>query len=88
MERIEEKIIVHNPNGLHARPASLFVQIASKYNSSIKLEKDGEVVDGKSIIAILSLGIQKGTEVKVIIEGEDAQEALKEIKELLEKRDD
>lgn len=88
MERIDQKIIVHNPNGLHARPAALFVQIANKYNACVKLEKNGEVIDAKSIIAILSLGINKGAEVRVIVEGEDAQEAFSELKEFLEKSDD
>ncbi len=83
MERIEEEIIVSNPHGLHARPAALLVQIANKFDSKILLEKEGETVDGKSIIAILSLGVNRGAPLKLIIEGVDAKEAFAEIKEFL-----
>ena len=87
MERIEKEVVVNNPQGLHARPAALFVQIAQGFNSSVKLEKDGRIVDGKSIIAVLSLGINKGAKVKLIIEGEDAKEAFSQLKNFLEKDD-
>ncbi|MFA6281538.1 MAG: HPr family phosphocarrier protein [Candidatus Omnitrophota bacterium] len=83
MERIEEEIIVNSPHGLHARPAALLVQIASKFDSKVMLEKDGEAVDGKSIIAILSLGVNPGSTLKIIVEGVDAQEAFSELKEFL-----
>lgn len=85
MERIEKEVIVNNPQGLHARPAALFVQIAQGFDSSVKLEKDGRIVDGKSIIAVLSLGVNKGAKVKLIVEGEDAKEAFSQLKEFLEK---
>jgi phosphocarrier protein len=88
MERLEEQIIVDNPHGLHARPAALFVQIAGKFDSSVMLEKDGELVDGKSIIAILSLGVNKGMGIKLIVEGLDAMQAFKELKNFLEKNND
>ena len=87
MERIEKEVVVNNPQGLHARPAALFVQIAQGFDSSVKLEKDGRVVDGKSIIAVLSLGINKGAKVKLIVEGEDAEEAFSQLKNFLEKDD-
>ena len=85
MERIEKEVIVNNSQGLHARPAALFVQIAQGFDSSVKLEKDGRIVDGKSIIAVLSLGISKGVKVRLIIEGEDAKEAFSQLKNFLEK---
>ncbi|MBN2483782.1 MAG: HPr family phosphocarrier protein [Candidatus Omnitrophica bacterium] len=85
MERFEEKIIVNNAHGLHARPAALFVQITNKYDSAVWLKKEEEIVDAKSIIAILSLGIQRGSAVTLIVEGDDAQDAFKELKEFLEK---
>jgi phosphocarrier protein len=85
MEKIEQEIEVRNPNGLHARPAALFIQIANKYDSSVKLEKDGEAIDGKSIIGILSLGINKGAKVKLIVEGTDARDAFAELQEFLQK---
>ena len=88
MERIEEQVIINKVHGLHARPATIFVQLANKFNSSVKVEKDGEVVDGKSIIAILSLGANSGMDVKLIVEGDDAREAASELKKFLEETDD
>jgi phosphotransferase system HPr (HPr) family protein len=87
MEKIECQIIVNNPNGLHARPAAIFVQIANKFDSSIQLGK-GEIVDGRSIIAILSLGVNKGMSVKLIVEGIDARQAFEELKRFLENSND
>ena len=84
MARIEEQIIVNKAHGLHARPATIFVQLANKFNSSVKVEKDGEVVDGKSIIAILSLGVNSGMNVRLIVEGDDAHEAVRDLKKFLE----
>ena len=84
MEKREEQVIVNKGHGLHARPATIFVQMANKFNSSVKIEKDGEVVDGKSIIAILSLGVNKGVAVKLVIEGDDSEEAISDLKKFLE----
>ncbi|MCQ9204745.1 MAG: HPr family phosphocarrier protein [Omnitrophica bacterium] len=88
MERFEKQIIVNKIHGLHARPASVFVQMANKFDSSVKMEKDGEAVDGKSIIAILSLGINNGMKIRLIIEGNDASSAMNDLKEFLERGDD
>lgn len=87
MERIEERVVVRKVHGLHARPATIFVQLANKFNSSIKVENGGEVVDGKSIMAILSLGVKTGMGIKLIIEGNDAQEAMDDLKKFLEEED-
>ena len=87
MERIEEQVIVRKTHGLHARPATIFVQLANKFNSSVKIESDGEIVDGKSIMALLSLGIHAGIEVKLITEGDDAKEAIDDLKKFLEDED-
>lgn len=88
MERFENEVIVNKTHGLHARPATIFVQMANKFNSSVKMEKEGEVIDAKSIIAILSLGINQGIGIKLIIEGSDAGEAMDNLKDFLEKEDD
>lgn len=88
MERFEKQIIVNKIHGLHARPASVFVQMANKFDSSVKMEKDGEAVDGKSIIAILSLGINSGMKIRLITEGNDASSAMNDLKEFLERGDD
>ena len=87
MERIEEQVVVRKVHGLHARPATIFVQLANKFNSSVKIERDGEIVDGKSIMALLSLGINTGVEVKLISEGDDAKEAIDNLKRFLEDED-
>ena len=88
MARLQEQVIVNKPHGLHARPAAIFVQLANKFNSSVKVEKGGEVVDGKSIIAILSLGVNKGAEVVLIVDGDDAEEAMDDLKKFLESIND
>ena len=84
MDKVEQEIVVNNMHGLHARPAALFVQIANKFDSAVHLEKDGDTVDGKSIIAVLSLGVTKGTKIKLILQGDDAREALVELRTFLE----
>ncbi len=88
MSKIEEHFDIKRKHGLHARPATLFVQLANKFDSSVRLEKNGEVVDGKSIIALLSLGGNKGAKIKLIVEGEDSSEAMDELKSFLEEDDD
>lgn len=70
--------------GLHARPAAIFVQKASKFLSNIYLELDEKRVDGKSIIGVMSLGVAHGAEVKLIARGEDEAEAIVELKEFLQ----
>ncbi len=88
MDRIEEQVKVKKTHGLHARPATVFVQLANKFNSSIRVKKDNEVVDGKSIIAILSLGVNKDMDISLIIEGDDAREAAQELRNFLEADND
>ncbi len=88
MERIEKHIVVQNTHGLHVRPAGHFVQLANKFDSWVILEKDGEKVDGKSIVAILSLGVQTGASIKLVVEGSDAAEAFEELRLFLENIDD
>ncbi|MCP4652522.1 MAG: HPr family phosphocarrier protein [Candidatus Omnitrophica bacterium] len=85
---MESQIIVNSNHGLHARPAAVFVQIANKFDSKVSLAKDGECVDGKSIIAILSLGINRGAQVSLIAEGRDAKETADELRKFLESNND
>lgn len=81
---VEKSFEIKNETGLHARPASLFVQKAAKYKSSIKLLKDGKEANAKSIISVLSLGASKGSEIKIMATGEDEQEAVNGLVELLD----
>ena len=83
LKRVERKISVKNKQGLHARPAALFVQIANKYDSSIKVRKDDQLVNGKSIMGILMLAAEKDSEVVIIAEGTDADEAVNELEMVL-----
>ena len=83
MDRVEKEITIMNKQGLHARPAALFVQTAAKFDSSVKIRKDNDLVDGKSIMGILSLGVERGSKILLIVEGDDAHQALEELERLL-----
>ncbi len=83
---IEKKVVLKNRLGLHARAASLLVNVAKKFNSSIHLLKDSEEVNAKSILGILTLSASKGSELIIRAEGEDEEEAIQEIEELIEKK--
>ena len=83
MSRIEKEITVLNKQGLHARPAALFVQIATKYDSNITVIKDKESVNGKSIMGILMLGVQQYSRIIIKAEGSDAEKAVAELEGFL-----
>ena len=83
MPRIDKELIIRNPQGLHARPAAMFVQIASKYNAHVNIRKGNERVNGKSIIGLLTLGMQFNTKIVVEVDGEDALEMVMELEKLL-----
>lgn len=75
-----------NKVGLHARPAALFVQAAKRFKSDIRVEKEGLVVDAKSILGVLRLGAEYGSTIKIMASGEDAEEAVQELLSLVERR--
>ena len=79
----EEKLQIVNELGMHARAATKFVQTANKFKSSVFVEKDGQVVNGKSIMGVLMLVAAKGTFIIVKCEGEDAPAALQAIATLV-----
>ena len=81
---VSKTVTIVNPQGLHARPADLFVKLANRFSSSIRVTKDGESVDGKSILSILTLGAEHGTELQIDATGEDAEAALTALAELVE----
>lgn len=85
---IEENITIINKLGLHARAAAKLVATASAYASQIHIEKDGRAVDGKSIMSVLMLAAGKGTEIKLIVEGEDEVTAIDAVKTLINNRFD
>jgi phosphocarrier protein HPr len=81
-----EKIFkVTSESGIHARPATMLVQAASKFDSDINLEYNGKTVNLKSIMGVMSLGIPQGAEIKIVAEGSDAAEAIAFLTETLAK---
>ncbi|HFE64377.1 phosphocarrier protein HPr [candidate division KSB1 bacterium 4484_188] len=80
---IEEEIKIENKNGLHARPANMLTVTTKKFKSQIFISKDGYEVNGKSILGVMTLAAEPGSVIKVRIEGEDEQEAMEAIKELI-----
>lgn len=73
----KEKVIILNKVGIHARPAALLVQIATRFQSEIWIEKDGMRVNGKSIMGVMMLAAERGSELIFIAEGTDAEKAVK-----------
>ena len=78
--------MIKNKFGLHARPSASLVQTASRFRSDIKVEKDGQVADGKSILDLMMLAAAQGTYITVKANGEDAQEALRAIGDLIDRQ--
>lgn len=83
MPKVIKEIIIKNKQGLHARPAAMFVQIASKYNSNVTIQKSEERVNGKSIMGILTLGAEQNSKIIIEADGEDAIEVVEELSNLL-----
>ena len=81
---VEKVVIIKNKQGLHARPAALFVQVANKFDSRVTVKRGKEEVTGKSIMGILMLGAEKGSRIMVEIDGMDADAALAELEKILE----
>lgn len=83
MALIKKKLVVKNKQGLHARPAALFVQIANKYDSRITVKRNNEEVNGKSIMGILMLGAEKGSTIIIEADGHDAHLAILELEKII-----
>ncbi|WP_352418727.1 HPr family phosphocarrier protein [Proteiniborus sp.] len=83
---ITKTVVIKNSIGLHARPAALFVRTCSKYRSEIFVEKDGNKVNAKSIMGIMSLGVCPDEEIKIIVDGIDEDVAMKDIVDLVENK--
>ena len=77
-------VMVQNQVGLHARPATFFIQKANEYKSSLWIEKEERRVNAKSLLGILSLGIVGGTQIRIIADGSDEKEAVESLVELVE----
>ena len=79
----QETITIENKTGIHARPASIFVQTASKFKSKVQIQPKPQTVDAKSILMIMSMGLVKGTEITIVADGPDEAQAAKALKDLV-----
>jgi phosphocarrier protein HPr len=83
---LEKKVVIINRLGLHARAAAKFVKVANRFKSSVKIEKDGIQIDGKSILGILTLAAVQGTQITLKIAGTDEKATLKALISLIGNR--
>lgn len=81
---ISHNIVITNTSGLHARPATFFIQKANSYKASIWIEKEDRKVNAKSLLGVLSLGIAKGMTITLIAEGQDEDLAISGLTELID----
>lgn len=86
--KIRKDLVVQNKLGIHARPAAMFVKTANKFDCDVFVEKDGEVVNGKSIMGLMMLAAGPGSRIVILAEGEDAGRAVNEIELLLARKFD
>ena len=82
------EFVVTNKLGIHARPAAMFVKVANRFKCNVFVEKDGEKVNGKSIMGLMMLAAGPGSKLKVYAEGNDASAALAELEALLKRKFD
>ena len=88
MPVLSKLVIVKNKQGLHARPAALFVQVANKFDARVTVTYNNEKVNGKSIMGILMLGAEQGTEIAIEADGKDAEIALAELEKVIRCEDE
>ena len=81
---ITKEVVINNQVGLHARPATFFIQKANEFKSSIWVEKEERRVKAKSLLGVLSLGIVKGTTITIIADGSDEEEAIATLSALID----
>jgi len=85
---VSQKVTVKNEAGLHARPASALVKIASRFESEFYIKMYGYKVNGKSILGVMTLAAESGAEMELILDGPDEEQALKELVKLFENKFD
>lgn len=85
MGNILKEVTIKNKQGLHARPAALFVQVANKFDAMITVKKGRQKVNGKSIMGILMLAAGQGSRIIIEADGDDAQKAMDELEQILSK---
>ena len=87
-EKITREFTLQNKYGMHVRPAGLFAKVSSRYDAEIEVEKDGNVVSGKSIMALMTLEATHGSVLKVTASGPQAKEVLDELESLIARKFD
>ena len=80
---LKKEFVIQNKLGLHARPVAMFVKCANRFESEILVEKNDESVNGKSIMGMMMLAAGKGSVLKVTATGHDAEQALRELEQLI-----
>ncbi len=80
---VSKEVVVNNQVGLHARPATFFIQKANEFKCGIWVEKDERRVNAKSLLGVLSLGIVKGTKITIVADGNEEDEAVEALSELI-----
>ena len=87
-EKLTKELTLKNKYGMHVRPAGLFAKVASRFNADVEVEKDGYVVSGKSIMALMTLEAVCGTTLRVSASGPQAREVLDELEALVSRKFD
>ena len=82
-QKIEKEVTIVNRLGLHARPAAMFVRIASRHRAEIWVAKEGEEINGKSIMGLMMLAAGQGSKLRIRCDGPDADKAMEELEELI-----
>ena len=82
-QKVEKDVSIVNRLGLHARPAAMFVRIASRYRCEVWVDKEGEEVNGKSIMGLMMLAAGQGSILRIRCEGDDAGKAMRDLEELI-----
>lgn len=85
---VTKDLVISNKLGIHARPAAMFVKTANRFHCEIYVEKDGERVNGKSIMGLMMLAAGPGSRLTLLAEGGDAEKALGELESLVERKFD
>ena len=85
---LQKDLVVKNKLGIHARPAAMFVKTANRFASDIFVEKDGERVNGKSIMGLMMLAAGPGCKISVFLDGDDANAALVDLEALIDRKFD
>ena len=85
-QKVEKEITILNRLGLHARPAAMFVRVATRYRAEIWVDKEGEQVNGKSIMGLMMLAAGQGSKLHIRAEGSDAAEAVRDLEALIKTR--